>query len=328
MAPLIVWDPQPPLSRLEARNISEEHARMGDLDPLRNALFSRKEEILTLDEVIAREDLESSSFYKKVFRPYQIEHAVGMYISEPGGWECNLGLLNGPARGDFGPEEKQLLADVRPSMEIALALFAHVQCKEAERRVLAETLDKLTIGTFILDDAGRVVGSNSIAKKLLQSETRIQLIDRRLRVSHDVQNAKLQSMISKAVKSASRDREPFVEALMIDRDSIGTLGILVRSIDVAGLYGVGRRSAVVYVTGFQDEGPRTSIVSQVFGLTHAEAQLATLLARGHSLTDAALKCGLSEHTVRSYAKTIFRKTGVSRQAELVRLILRSAAVLG
>jgi DNA-binding CsgD family transcriptional regulator len=37
--------------------------------------------------------------------------------------------------------------------------------------------------------------------------------------------------------------------------------------------------------------------------------------------------GISQHTARAQLKSIFAKTGVSRQAELVRLVLKSAASL-
>lgn len=68
-------------------------------------------------------------------------------------------------------------------------------------------------------------------------------------------------------------------------------------------------------------------IAQLFGLTPTEAFLATLLANGFTLTDAAEKLDVTENTVRSYAKRIFAKTGVSRQADLVRLVLKSVALL-
>ena len=69
------------------------------------------------------------------------------------------------------------------------------------------------------------------------------------------------------------------------------------------------------------------IVAQLFGLTPTEAFLAVLLANGYTLAGAAEKLDVTESTVRSYAKRIFAKTGVSRQADLVRLILKSVALL-
>jgi len=43
---------------------------------------------------------------------------------------------------------------------------------------------------------------------------------------------------------------------------------------------------------------------------------------------AAAKLGLTESSVRTYSKKIFSKTGAKRQAELVRLILKTVSLLG
>jgi DNA-binding CsgD family transcriptional regulator len=66
----------------------------------------------------------------------------------------------------------------------------------------------------------------------------------------------------------------------------------------------------------------------LFELTPAEAKLAMLLARGLSLAEVAAAQTISPHTARAQLKSIFAKTRVSRQAELVRLILKSVASLG
>jgi DNA-binding CsgD family transcriptional regulator len=65
----------------------------------------------------------------------------------------------------------------------------------------------------------------------------------------------------------------------------------------------------------------------LFALSATEAALALHLAGGRTLTEAALALNLSEQTARTYSKHIFAKTGTHRQAELVRLILTSAAQL-
>ena len=57
------------------------------------------------------------------------------------------------------------------------------------------------------------------------------------------------------------------------------------------------------------------------GLTRAEARLAATLAKGISLEEAAAALSISVHTVRSQLKAVFAKTGVTRQAELVALLL-------
>ena len=53
-----------------------------------------------------------------------------------------------------------------------------------------------------------------------------------------------------------------------------------------------------------------------------------LLARGLSLAEVSEAQNISPHTARAQLKAIFAKTGVSRQAELVRMITKSVASLG
>ena len=59
----------------------------------------------------------------------------------------------------------------------------------------------------------------------------------------------------------------------------------------------------------------------LFGLTSAEAKLASLIAQGTSLKEAGARLGLRRETARSRLKTVFEKTNTHRQAELVRLVV-------
>ena len=70
--------------------------------------------------------------------------------------------------------------------------------------------------------------------------------------------------------------------------------------------------------------PDADVLRQVFGLTPAKAALASLLAMGLTLHQAAGTLHVTRETVRSRLKTIFQKTGTHRQADLVRLLLQYA----
>jgi DNA-binding CsgD family transcriptional regulator len=62
-------------------------------------------------------------------------------------------------------------------------------------------------------------------------------------------------------------------------------------------------------------------VAQAFDLTRAEAQVLELLAKGQTLAQAAAELGIAETTAKTHLMHIFSKTGVSRQADLVRLVM-------
>ncbi len=67
--------------------------------------------------------------------------------------------------------------------------------------------------------------------------------------------------------------------------------------------------------------PSHSFLREAFGFTAAEAALALDMADGLAAADCATLRGVSVHTVRSQLRALFAKTGTSRQAELVTLVL-------
>jgi DNA-binding CsgD family transcriptional regulator len=79
------------------------------------------------------------------------------------------------------------------------------------------------------------------------------------------------------------------------------------------------------------EGPRAAALGAApsvydlkmrWGFTVAEARLARRMANGMSLTVAAVDLGVRHETARSQLKRVMEKTLVSRQADLVRVLVR------
>jgi DNA-binding CsgD family transcriptional regulator len=66
--------------------------------------------------------------------------------------------------------------------------------------------------------------------------------------------------------------------------------------------------------------PSPELISRDLAITAREAELAALLAAGHNLHSAAQRLKVSGHTARGQLKSIFRKTGLHTQAELIRRI--------
>lgn len=79
--------------------------------------------------------------------------------------------------------------------------------------------------------------------------------------------------------------------------------------------------ALMYVTELVIKaGPQPALLEALFDLTAAEAKVATQLVKGLSVSEIALRQGVASNTVRMHLKSIFAKTGVHRQAELVGLL--------
>ena len=64
-----------------------------------------------------------------------------------------------------------------------------------------------------------------------------------------------------------------------------------------------------------------SLLHQLYRLTRTEARLVAALAEGERLEGAAQALGVTLGTGRTYLKRVFHKMGVSRQVDLMRLVL-------
>ena len=76
------------------------------------------------------------------------------------------------------------------------------------------------------------------------------------------------------------------------------------------------------------ERPRIDprLVAEVLGLTPAESAVAVLLSQGKTVRDIAAETGRREESVYRHLRQIYKKQGISRQTDLVRLVLSLSAV--
>jgi DNA-binding CsgD family transcriptional regulator len=186
------------------------------------------------------------------------------------------------------------------------------------------------MGTILLDEHGRVLRTNRVADELLDRGLGLSVAEGRLYAEGLEATRELRRMIERALADRSAERPSLVQGLRLARPDGGSLNLLARPIPLSQ-WSEGRGApALAIFVGDPDERPTVSleVVRQLFDFTRAEALLATALARGQSLDEAASELGITRNTARAHLRAIFSKTGVSRQAELVRLVLRSVASLG
>lgn len=313
------------------RGRAAERQRVAHTDPLANAL-RRCGEIATLDEVIPRETLIGTDYYLRLMQPYGFEYMLAMHVKEPAGWECQAGLINGACLTDFGQPEKRLFAALHPHLQRALEIHGRLRRNESEKMILEDSLDRLGVGMFLLDQDGRILEANKVARRIVRRHGSLSIFRQSVMLSDRAANARLREMLAEATRHWERHGEvPFVDVLSTEHSADGRVDFLIRSVSASNPYeGIVGASVIVYVSDLNDDDRLApeAFVARLFGLTSSEAFLTTMLANGFTLSEAAGKLGITENTVRGYAKNIFAKTGVSRQSDLVRLILKSVAMLG
>jgi DNA-binding CsgD family transcriptional regulator len=132
-----------------------------------------------------------------------------------------------------------------------------------------------------------------------------------------------------AAIAALTGEAPALEAISVPRAGRPPLGLLARPFPDYFQFMLEPRPAVLlYLSDPAAESVAPEpLLQSLFGLTKSEARLTTLLVDGLKLAAAAEAMDITEGSARIYCKRIFAKMGVSRQTDLVKMVLNSVAVL-
>ncbi|WEX07894.1 helix-turn-helix transcriptional regulator [Chelativorans sp. AA-79] len=75
----------------------------------------------------------------------------------------------------------------------------------------------------------------------------------------------------------------------------------------------------MFIAGAPDEEDEAEVIARAYCLTQAETRVLASLLSGRTLAETAGALGIAATTARTHLDNIFAKTGVRRQAELMRL---------
>ncbi|MFC6672030.1 helix-turn-helix transcriptional regulator [Marinobacterium aestuariivivens] len=290
-----------------------------------------RNKMVTIQEFLSLEDWTKSEFYLQFLAPVDVLHIMGADLKTRDGVETRLRLCRTRDQDDFGEREKAICSLLLSHLERSIQLHHRLNRMESERNVYAGAVDQLAVGTIILDEKGLVMETNQVANNLIKALDGIKLTNGILQVGTNEDTAELKRMVSRTLSAQRRAEPTVVEALRVSRPSGRTdLGIIVRSVpSMQWSEGKACPAAVIFISDPEQEAQAPQeVVKQLFGLTPAEASLAMLLANGLTLDEASEELEISRNTARAHLRSIFSKTGVTRQTMLVRLILKSVASLG
>lgn len=282
--------------------------------------------IVTLDEFVGANEWLASDFYKQFVEPYDIRYMIGADIFTADGSECRLRICRPHSADYFSEPEKSLCQVLLTHLKRAIELHSQLDLVESERTLYATTVDRMLLGTIVFDETGAIMKTNSVAEDILRAGDGLRLSGGRLEASYAAENKTLQGYIRTALAHSPKSDGQVGHAMSITRPSgSAKYGIAVRS-NALSEWAEGRHRAAVTVLirdPEQKSHASRDVIQQLFELTPAEASLALLLADGLTLDEAADELAIRKNTARAHLRSIFAKTGVTRQTSLVRLLLGS-----
>lgn len=270
---------------------------------------------VTDHDLIDPGQMDRHPYYAGLLAPVGLKWFVGTSLKVHGNvW--GVAIHGKPTDGPFQMDAiERLLSITRP---LASAVTRAAALGDQRSRSLQEVLSSATKGVVVIDWAGRIASQNERAEEIFASHG---LSARgRLKSPDPLVDAELARMIDRVVSfcPAGDNALPRPVSVGGPDGSRCLIDAFPMPRDFQSL--VSGACAIVTLTpvkaGVANE------LRERFQMTQREVELANYLAKGESVLEAAAAMGITISTARHYLKSIYAKTSVNRQGELVALLSR------
>lgn len=284
-----------------------------------------------LDFSCAQKQFYQTEFYNDWASQQDIHHGVCGTVWQDEHQTVQLLIQRTRGQGHYQRDETDRINELVLHVRRALRLQSQVSALEHNNRALEQTLEIQAQPFALLDRHGRVVHLSSEAAALLSDLPQTSITGQQL----NFLDPRLQSDLLRLLDQVTRaNNDPGFGTggvLMLPlsrREGIRCLVSPLRGNPLSQQYSDTRQPlAILY---FQD--PRAEVyidlecLMQLYGLSEAESRVAAGISRGLGPQQVADTYQLSVHTVRTQLKSVFYKTGTTRQSELAKEVLTSPAV--
>lgn len=309
---------------LEAK---EEYDRVwAPLDSRVSRIHARKlsDGVCCEPQLFTEEEIRRDVFRQEFARPYGMGSFAAHLVAPVPGQVIAFSVMRASKRGEFETGELNDLDLLGRHAARALIVSTRLQAAAKLEHALAEALERLDCGALVVDRALTVLLANAAAGALTGDG--LSLSQRKLQASHRQDQGALDRLLQSAIVSAPSATN--LEAVALRRPS-GRRPLIVQAIPLArhsaeSAFLLGAAAIVIVIDPERQRRGDTTDALRLFGLTPAQARLASLIGEGHSRADAAEALAVSQSTVNDTVKQIYSKLGISRQSELVRLVARLA----
>jgi DNA-binding CsgD family transcriptional regulator len=260
-----------------------------------------------------------STILNEFLMPADVPHFMPAWLHKAPHKVVTLSFQGTRKRGPFDAKDLTTYKRVLPHIARALEIRDRLEQAQVRTETLSQRLaGSLTFGVVVLDAEGKVLESNPVAQEILRTGDGIRCQPGRalrFRGAAAGQFARLIATSMSGVQASegllrvARSSSPALSAVImpLPRNTVAWIGAEPRRLVL--LFDPERRVRV-----------SATLIARDLEISASEAQIAAMIADGKSTIDVAERRGVTQGTVRAQLKSIFRKTNIHSQAELVRRI--------
>lgn len=275
------------------------------------------------NDLIDDHELHRTEIYNDWLLPLDLAYVVGSVWRIDAGTLCGFGIHRSYDRGAYDEEDKRRVSLFLPHLQRALQIRQRLATAGIEKYAALDGLERTGTAVLVTDRDGRVLFADRLAELVLNQGDAIRVMGGRLVCINRTISERMMFFIRGAVGVAAGFNGNAGGAISIPRNDRLPLTVLVAPFRPGNNTPV--PAAFLFIKDPETPSVTAKTLQSLFGFTASEACVAAALAGGHSVDTIASTLQVSLNTVRTHLKSIMAKSGTTRQAELVALLLRSVA---
>jgi DNA-binding CsgD family transcriptional regulator len=287
------------------------------------AMFLDIERIQTVSDAVPLQEFCRSRFAREWLVPQGSCDSVFSTV-EKSAIGCTVFMtMRRLSEGFCDDDMRRRFGLILPHVRRALLIGNVIDRHRVEAATLADSLDTLASGMFIVNGTGRIVHANASGYAMVAEARVVRAPSGRLTANDPAADQTLLDIFTTAengdtalgrrgvaVPLKARDDERYVaHVLPLTSGARRNAGI-----------SYGAVAAIFLRKAGLDLPSPPIVIAQEFQLTPAELRVLFSIVEIGSVSEVADVLGISEATVRTHLHRLFEKTGAGRQADLVKLV--------
>ena len=276
-------------------------------------------------DLFTAEELKTSPTYNEVLPRGGCQHGLNVRLDGLDGSKIAWNLGNPVESHGWRSSRTAMVAALLPHVRQFVRVRQALVRAEARNTTVTALLDNPRIGAVQLDRRGRIMAVNDRARGILRRGDGLAARNGMLHARASADRVGFDRLVGDALPTSGAVA---VSGSMLVRRS-AVLPPFVVHVKPVGVpqpdYGARHVAVLVLIVEpAHHQRVDPGLVATTLGLTPGESQVAVWLAEGKNVRDMAEATGHTESAIYWHLKEIYRKQSISRQVDLVRLVLSLA----
>ena len=293
------------------------------LDPTADSPCFGVEQVVSATDLVPYEEFRRGRFYREWARPHGWVDVASAVI-EKSATSCTfLSVVRHEANGLVDDEMRRRMALVIPHVRRALLIGQTIHRKQTEAVCFSDVLDGLSAGMILVDANGRIVHTNNAGNAILDAGDFLRSVCGRLVASDLAINAALREIL---VAANAGDAALGVKGIALpltahdgERYVAHVLPLTSGARREAGLAYNAVAALFIRKASLEPFSP-PEVIGEMYKLTPTELRVLLAIVDIGGVPEVAAALGVAVTTVKTHLSRLFEKTGVARQADLVKLV--------